>query len=387
MSPASSQRGYALLATLVVTALAAVFAAAAVAAVSARQSIVGADVANVRAQAGAKQALARVCLELRRHPAALQGELASSAVSSGDASWQANWVAADTAAGSMWPAAAVQIEGSCGDARKRLSVVLQLRAEPVPQGLVTAVDVELQAPLRVTGSGLYCGGCVRGREWLEFGSPGPAGGATPPADGVHGDVWSQAGVHALGGVWSVGEEIHAGPGAGAEYPYDTDMDTGDNAVSRFVATPDASLLIALRDAAVAPGAALHDGVLDLAQLPLARPLGPGAGPGDDGYVVVTTVAEGADLRLVGARPPGACPIVLVVQGAAALGEPGVPTAFDGALLVLGSLRVCGPSVLGGHLFARDLLVSAPLSVELAGDWRMSQLAGLVSPVLVSLDGP
>src|SRR5674476_1053492 len=197
------------------------------------------------------------------------------------------------------------------------------------------------APLRVTGSGLYCGGCLRGREWLELGS-------LDAADGVHGDVWPQAGLHALGGVWSAGEEIHAGPEAGAEYPYDTDMHTGDNEVSRFVAPPEASLLIALRDAAVAPGAALHDGVLDLARLPLSRPLGSGAGSGEDGYVVVATAAEGAELRLVGARPPGACPIVLVVQGAAALGEPGVPTAFGGALLVLGSLRVCGPSALSGH---------------------------------------
>jgi len=380
MRPASSQRGYALLAALVVTALAAVFAAAAVAAVSARQSIVSADVANARAQAGAKQALARVCLELRRHPAALEGELSSSGVSPGDATWQASWVAADGGAGMLWPAAAVQVEGSCGDARKTLSAVLQLRAAPVPQGLVAAGDVELQAPLRVTGSGLYCGGCLRGREWLELGS-------LDAADGVHGDVWPQAGLHALGGVWSAGEEIHAGPEAGAEYPYDTDMHTGDNEVSRFVAPPDASLLIALRDDAVAPGAALHDGVLDLTRLPLSQPLGSGAGPGDDGYVVVATAAEGREVRLVGARPPGACPIVLVVQGAAALGEPGVPTAFDGALLVLGSLRVCGPSALSGHLFAGDLLVSAPLSVELAGDWRMRQLAGLVSPVLVSLDGP
>lgn len=280
----------------------------------------------------------------------------------------------------LWPAAAVQVEGSCGDARKTLSAVLQLRAEPVPQGLVAAADVELQAPLRVTGSGLYCGGCLRGREWLKFGS-------LDPADGVHADVWPQAGLHALGGVWSAGEEIHAGPEAGAEYPYDTDMHTGDNEVSRFVASPDASLLIAVRDAAVAPGAALHDGALDLARLPLTRPLSPGAGPGEDGYVVAASAAEGAELRLTGTRPPGACPIVLVVQGAAAMGEPGVPTAFDGALLVLGSLRVCGPSILGGHLFARDLLVSAPLSLELASDWRMRQLAGLVSPVLVSLDGP
>ncbi len=387
MRPASSQRGYALLAALVVTALAAVFAAAAVAAVSARQSIVGADVANARAQAGAKQALARVCLELRRHPAALEGELSSAATTAGDESWQASWASAGAGAGIVWPAVVVRAEATRGAARRRLSATVQLRAEPVPQGIVTGGDVELQAPLRVTGSGLYCGGCLRGREWLELGSPDPAGGAPPPADGVHGDVWPQAGVHALGNEWAAGEEIHAGLEADGQYPFDTDVHTGDNEVSRFVAAPDASLLVALRDAAVAPGAALHDGALDLAMLPLSRPLSLGAGPGDDGYVVVVAAAEGADLRLTGARPPGACPIVLVVLGAAALGEPGVPTAFDGALLVLGSLRVCGPTVLGGHLFARDLLVSAPLSVEIAGDWRQRQLAGLVSPALVSLDGP
>ncbi len=387
MRPARSQRGYALLAALVVTALAAVFAAAAVAAVSARQSIVGADVANVRAQAGAKQALARVCLELRRHPAALEGELSSAATSAADEAWQARWVAAGAGAGTVWPAVVVRVEATRGAARRRLSATVQLRAEPVPQGVVTGGDVELEAPLRVIGSGLYCGGCLRGREWLELGSLDAAGAATPPADGVHGDVWPQAGVHALGNEWAAGEEIHAGLGSDAQWPFDTDMHTGDNEVAPFVAAPDASLLIALRDAAVAPGAALQDGVLDLAGLPLSPPPGAEAGPGGDGYIVAIPVAVGTELRLVGARPPGACPMVLVVQGAAAMGEPGAPTALGGALLVLGSLRVCGPSVVAGHLFARDILVSAPLSVELAGDWRLRPLAGLASPVLVSLDGP
>ena len=90
---------------------------------------------------------------------------------------------------------------------------------------------------------------------------------------------------------------------------------------------------------------------------------------------------------MGARSPGACQVVLLVEGDATIGAPDVPTAFDGALLVLGSLHVCGPSVLEGHLFARDLLISAPLSLNLAGDWRLRPLAGLVSPVLLSLDGP
>ncbi len=378
----TSQRGYALLAALVVTALAAVFAAAAVAAVSARQSIAGADVANVRAQAAARQALGRVCLELRRHPAAISGVLSSSADPADETSWQANWDAADLGASPSWAAVAVRVRGSCGAARRTLRAVLQLRAEPVPQGLVTAADVELRAPLLLSGSGLYCGGCVRGREWLEFG-----GRTMPAADGVHGDLWPLAGVHALGGVWAVGEEIHAGPQAGWEYPHDTDMDTGHNEVTHFVAPPDSSIVVALRDVAVAPGEALQDGILDLARLPLSRPPGAGAGPGNDGYVVVVTPDRDAEVLIVGTRPLGACPVVLVVQGGAALGEPSATTAFDGSLLVLGSLHVRGPSILRGHLFARELLVSDSLSLELEGDWRTRLLAGMVSPVLISLDMP
>lgn len=386
MRPASSERGYAFLAALVVTALAAVFAATALAAVSARQSIVGADGASVRAQAAARQALARVCLELKRHPAALEGELSSPATIAADEAWQATWVKVDAGAGMTWPVVMVSAEATCDGARKRLSASVELRSEAVPQGLAVGGDVELHAPLTVAGSGLYCGGCLRGREWLELGGLDPAGGATPPADGVHADIWPRVGVHALGGVWSAGEEIHAGLGAGGEYPDDTDMHTGDSAVSPLVATPGVALLVTLRDNAVAPGVALHDGTLDLARLPLSCPPRPGTVPADGGYVVVASAGEGAELRLTGARQSGACPIVLVVEGDVAIGEEGIQTGFHGAFLVSGSLRVCGPSSLRGHLFAGDLLVSAPLSVELASDWRERPLSGLASPVVVALDG-
>ncbi len=210
MRPASSQRGYALLAALVVTALAAVFAAAAVAAVSARQSIVGADVANARAQAAAKQALARVCLELRRHPAALEGELSSAATSAGGEAWQASWVAADAAAGMPWPSVVVRVEGS---SRSRAKASLgraaaARRARPSRHGRGRRRGPSGAAPgdrQRAVHRRLSARQGVAGVRRASI----PGAGTTPPADGVRGDVWPKAGVHALGGVWSAGEEIHA----------------------------------------------------------------------------------------------------------------------------------------------------------------------------------
>jgi type II secretory pathway pseudopilin PulG len=385
VSRASSQRGYALLAALVVTALAAVFAAAAVAAVSATQSIMSADTASIRAQAVARQALARVCLELKRHPATREGDLASPAATDEDESWQANWVAAGAETGVSWPAVVVHVVTTRGVASARLSAVVQLRTEVVPQGLVTAGDAELRAPLRASGAGFYCGGCLRGREWLEFANPGLMAGQTPPADGVHADLWPQSGAHALGGVWAGGEEIHTRPDAG--YAQDTDTHTAHNEVSSWVAPPDSALVIELRDDAVAPGEALCGDTLDLAKLPLTRPFGRDVTCGGDGYVVVISPVEGSEVQVVGARPPGACPVVLVVEGDASLGEAGSQAEFEGALLVSGSLQVHGPASLRGHLFAGDLVVSAPLTVELPSDWRERPLSGLALPTVVALDRP
>ena len=383
---AASQRGYALLAALVVTALAALFAATVVAAVSSRQSIVSADAAGDRTRAAAREALVGACLELRRHPAAERGELTCPGKSSAEPGWHADWVpAAAPAPHDRWPAVALEVQVTSDSASRRLSALLSLRAERVPQGLVCSGDVELEAPVRVTGSGLYCGGCLRGREWLDF-RPA-AGSVLPAADGVHADLWPAAGVHALGGVWSAGEEIHAAASLDPEHPYDTDMHTGGDGVRRFVLAPDPSLIVSLRDDAVAPGEALRDGVLDLAGLPAVRPFPGGVAARDEGYAVVVLVDEGVDLRLVGVRPPGACPLVLAVVGDATVGRPDLETSLEGALLVTGRLTTDGPTYVGGHLYAGSIVASAALSVAVGDDWRRRPLAGLVAPAVVRLDGP
>ena len=67
-----------------------------------------------------------------------------------------------------------------------------LRAEPWASGVTCPGDVEVAAPLVVGGSGVYVGGCLRGRENVSFEE---AAGAVPglvaggPADVVHGETF------------------------------------------------------------------------------------------------------------------------------------------------------------------------------------------------------
>ena len=274
-----------------------------------------------------------------------------------------------------------EVEGSCGAARRTVSAVLQLRAEPVPQGVVAAGDVELRAPLRVTGQWRCTAAvvCAAGSGWSSEAAD------AAPRDGVHGDVWPLAGVHALGGVWAAGEEIHAHargePGVSARHRHATRATRRVAASSRRRTRPTWSPCATLR---VAPGAALQDGVLDLARLPLSR-AAQRAGPVPEatGTSWWSRPPRMRTLLVVGARPLGACPVVAGRSGRRGTGGAGYA---DGVRRrPAGDAAACASAdrrLYVGHLYARDLLVSAALSLELAGDWRMRPLAGLVSPVLV-----
>lgn len=382
-----TSNGYALLAALAITSLAGVFTATCVAAIGARLDVAAADAGGVRAQAALSRGLDGVCSRLRKSPSARQGSYRAAPANRDDEAWEAIWTGLPTTAVGGFPQVGVELEASAGSAGARLSTVIELRAEACAQGIVVAEDAELRAPVDVTGGGVYCGGSVRGREWLRFGDDAetPAG-ATPAVDGVHGDRWPVAGVHAAGGIWATGEEIHQSTSAGL-WATDTDTHTGETDVSAMTGGPAADLVCFVREQAVAPGTALSDDVLDLEQLPDPA-FGPEALETDGGgYAVLVRPVDAAAVRIVGERAAGACPLTLIVDGDAQVGCPGRETRVEGALIVLGALDVSGPLRLEGHLQARSLCIRAPAHLVTPADWRRHPQAGLAVPTIVSLAGP
>jgi hypothetical protein len=261
-----------------------------------------------------------------------------------------------------------------------------MRAEPCAQGVMVSGDVELRAPMRVKGSGLYSGGCLRGREWLSFGDEG----AASAEDGVHPDVWALAAAHALGSIWAEGQEIHTVDAAQglSRWATDSDTHTVEQGLAGLLTTPGPELLCALREHSAAPGAALADGVLDLSLLPACGRPGDAGTIAPAGYVVLVRPEGDADLLVVGRRPADACPITLVVDGDAVVGQPGLtPTEGLGALVVTGRLEIQGPTHHVGHICAASLTVTAPTVFEVPSDWRVRPLPGLTVPVIVALSKP
>jgi hypothetical protein len=378
--------GFALLAALVITCLAGVFAATCVCAIGARIDVNEADAGAVSARATLQRGLDDVCARLRTSPSAREGELQAVPVDHGDAAWHAVWTSLPTTVADGLPQVHVDLEANARGAGTRLSAVIELRAEVCAQGIEISEDAELRAPVDVTGSGVYCGGSVRGREWLRFGDDAetPAG-AAPAVDGVHGDRWPVAGVHAAGGIWAAGEEIHQSASADP-WSADSDTHTGETGIAALAEPPSAELVCFLRERTIAPGEALSDDVLDLSKLPDGPPGAESADAAGNGRIVVVRPV-GDILHIIGERAAGAGPLTLVVDGDAQAGYTGGETGMDGALIVLGALDVSGELWLNGHLQARSLCVRAPAHLVTPADWRQHPEAGLAVPTIVSQAGP
>ena len=333
-----------------------VMAAVAVAAVSARQQVQAADDAAARVDALVATGLDAACLALRRSAAA------SGTQSQGDSrtpagSWRVEWEPAPPTPGGQWPGVSLRVVGARGSATRTVHLSVELRRECFAAGVVSAHDAELEAPVRVTGSGLYCGGCVRGREWLSFPAQLVAGESLPAIDRVHGDLWPVPGVHALGGVFAFGQEIHAGEPP-TSYESDTDTHTGGPPVDALVAPPNPAWWVTAREQQVDASGALEDGTLHLDRLPVSAPAGGGAVAA--GYVVWLPPSADAETVVEGVRPPGACPIVVAAPGDLVLGTSATTTSLAGSVVVGGSLDVRGPVSIVGSAFAGTMHVGAAL---------------------------
>jgi hypothetical protein len=376
MSRGRGDDGYALLAALVIMALAAVFAATSVAAVIARQGVAAADRGAAQARSVERRALAAACLAARRGEWA-SGSGAASGAPGERERWRASWARSTRPSAAGWQQFVLTAEGASGRARYSMDAVVQLRQEPFACGLVVFGDAEAAASLQLAESGLYCGGSVRGREWVSFQS---ADGA-PAGDGVHGDLWPLAGVHALGGIWARGVEEHAGGPTPA--PEDTDTDTAGNAVMSAVSAPPADWMDTMQGWADDPGGAFDHGVLRLDRIPAARD-GLDGHAADSGFVIWLSSGDAA-VRVAGVRPSGWCPVLLVSDGDLVLGDPTIDTSFDGAVVTKGHVDVEGRTAIGGGLYANTLRVAAPLTVSVAPSWRTRPIPGLALPVIVALE--
>jgi hypothetical protein len=365
-----SSRGFAILAVLLITIIASTLALVVVGAVSSLQVVEGADASGWRATAAQREALDAAVRALRWHPHATTG-----AARGGDtaASWQVSWTPVPPVTVGGWPRVAAQTAATAGRANRTDDLTLELRSEPWAMGVTCGADADVAAPLVVTGSGVYVGGTLRGRENVDFArGAGPMTPAGIPADGVRTEVFAEAAVHGGAGIFARGVEIH--DGASVEYPEDTDRHAGEPVPDAWLAGPAVEFLLAAQAAAMTPGPALSGGRLWLDAVSPAS--------GDElagGRCLLLPPAD--QVVIEGTQPAEVGRLLVIVRGDAVLGRPGETVLLAGGIVVTGHLEVRGPVVIEGSLHAGSLGVEAPMSVTIPSAWREDGLPGAVSPRL------
>jgi hypothetical protein len=367
------QAGYALLAALLIMALAGAFALVVVGAVHAVQLVAAADADAARARRLEGAALRAAAGRLRWAPAE-----ASGAVSGGDPGareqWQAQWQPAPPVGGAGWPRRRVAVSAAAALARRAAAATVELRAEEWAVGVSCLHDAQVDAPLTILGSGLYVGGCLRGREQVTF-APGAAG-VTPggrPADGARGADCPVASAHAGAGIFAAGVEIH--DGLGGAYVEDGDPHTGAPVPAAWVAGPSPELLCAAAVQGAPLGGALVDRTLRLGAVPAADPAQALVGR-------CLAVPRGDEVTIEGVASEDAGRLLVIVPGDAVVGQPGERVVLRGGLVVCGRLTVRSDLLVEGSLHAGSLQIEASTTVVLPIDWRSRPLPGAARPVVV-----
>ncbi len=368
--------GYALLAVLVVMVLAATFALAVVGAVHALQLVASADADAERASRLEAAAVGRALGRLRWAPLQASGSLTGSDSELRE-QWTAEWETALPTSTSPWPRRRLRVAATASAAHRAGGATVEMRAEDWAVGVSCEHDADVAARLTVSGSGLYVGGCLRGREEVSF-VAGDAGATADgrPVDGARGADCPVAAAHAGAAIFADGAEIHD-PVAPA-YADDGDRHAGTAPVAAWAAGPSAELLAAAESEGTPAGGAFHDGSLHLDAFSAA-------GPGEmvAGRCVVLPALD--EVTIEGIASDDAGPLLVIVPGDAVIGQPGAPVALRGGLVVCGHLRVRSEFHLDGPLHAESFQVDAPVSINLPGDWRERPLPGAARPVVVEVD--
>jgi hypothetical protein len=361
-----------LLAALLIIVLAATFALAVVAAVSVTQDVNASDASAWRASTVRGRAVDAVVAAARWRPADLSGTLEGVDQDQHEA-WSAVWEPAPLGPASPWARRLVHVTATHAGSRRRDDIMLECRAEDWATGVTCAGDAELSAPFLVTGTGLFAGGCLRGREHVAF-VAGAAGATTSgvPADCCRGEA-AAAAVHAVAGIYCGGVEVHD-EASDAAFPHDGDRHTGDDLPAEWVSGPSPEFLAAAREEAEQPGPALTDGVLRLDEV------GPASSAAlRSGRCLLLPRAD--ELVIEGTAPAEAGQLLIVIQGDAVVGQPGGAVSMSGALVVCGRLTIRGEFRLQGSLHAGSLESRAPVAITVDPEWRERLLPGAVQPVV------
>jgi hypothetical protein len=367
-----------MLAALLVIVLSATFALVVVAGVHSRQLVDRADASAWRAGALEQRGLADVVRVLRWRPSLWSGSVEGADDGAGGA-WQVTWGPEPPTTSSVWPRVRARLTTAAGRARWHDDLMLELRAEPWATGVTCREDADVEGRLVVSGSGVYVGGCLRGRENVRFSAD--TGAVTPgglPADGVHGDVFAVAAVHAGPGVFARGAEIHDTPGP-VEYPDDSDRHSGAQSPAAWFEGPSGEFLLAAGAAGTPPGSWFDDGRLRLALVPPAA----GTDAVEGRCLVLPAVDE---VVIEGSSPPAAGRLLVVVRGDAVVGRPGEAVELAGGLVVCGQLTVYGDFTLTGSLHAGNLRIAGQTLVSVPPDWREHPLPGAARPTLAERGG-
>jgi hypothetical protein len=371
-----STSGYALLAALVVMALASSFALAVVGAVHALQLVRSADADADRAGRLEEAATGQVLSRLRWAPLQASGSLSGSDAALRE-QWTADWETAPPTATSSWPRRRVRIVATASAARRVGVATVETHVEDWAVGVSCEHDAEVTARLAVSGSGLYVGGALRGRDQVAFG-PGDVGVTADgrAVDGARGADCPVASVHAGAGIFAGGVEIHYP--LVAAYADDGDQHGGVAPPAAWVAGPSPELLAAAHGEGTPAGEAFHDESLHLDAVSAADPSEMIAGR-------CVVLPEFDEVIIEGMAGEDSGPLLVIVPGDAVIGQPGAPVALRGALVVCGRLRVRSEFHLDGTLHAGSLEIEAPVSISVPGGWRDRPLPGAAKPVVVELD--